>query len=82
MKTKLTLRLDDTLVKRAKAYAKVRGCSLSEVVSTYFALIEKPESREADSLDLSPSVRSLLGCIKGADVDEEDYKRHLQERYG
>jgi hypothetical protein len=28
-----------------------------------------------------PITQSLLGILKGYDIDEEDYKRHLEEKH-
>ena len=39
MKTKLTLRLDDAVIARAKAYAAARGTSVSGLVEDYFRLV-------------------------------------------
>jgi len=41
MKTKLTLRLDASLIKDAKAYASRTGKPLSRIVSDLFTLIKK-----------------------------------------
>jgi len=38
MQTKLTLRLEETLIEQAKQEAKKRGLSLSKIVSEYFDL--------------------------------------------
>ncbi len=39
MQTKLTLRLDDRLIRKAKDFASKNGKSLSQVVGDYFAAI-------------------------------------------
>lgn len=79
MATKLTLRMDEDLIQRAKAFAKERGKSVSQIVADYFAsLDQKPQER---GTDLTPIVRSLKGTLRGADADVEDYRRHLEERY-
>jgi hypothetical protein len=79
MRTKLTLRLDEDLIDQAKSFAKKRGKSVSQLVADYFAsLANKPEKGEKD---LSPTVRSLKGVLRGTDVDAEDYRRHLEERH-
>ena len=45
MQTKLTLRVDEKLVKKAKAYAKKTGKSVSQLVAEYFSLLTpRPES--------------------------------------
>ncbi len=30
---------------------------------------------------ISPITRSLVGVLKGSNVDVEDYKKHLEEKY-
>ncbi len=80
MQTKLTLRLDGDLIERAKSFAKKRGKSVSRIVADYFASLDKQLPVERDT-DLTPIVRSLKGALRGADVDREDYRRHLEERH-
>ena len=43
MKTKLTLRLDDQLIRKAKDYSDRSGKSVSRLVADYFSLIESDE---------------------------------------
>jgi hypothetical protein len=75
MQSKLTLRLDESLMKQAKIYAKQHDKSLSQVVADYFQLLTKGvESPEPPQI-----TKSLIGVIE--DVDEDDYKRHLEEKY-
>jgi Family of unknown function (DUF6364) len=78
MQTKLTLRLDDSLIKRAKAYARQSGKSLSEVVADLLSRLHEPSDQEAEQL--SPAVRSLFGALKGAKVSRDDYRKHLVEK--
>ena len=79
VQTKLTLRMDDRLVKRAKAYAKKTGKSVSRMVADYFSVLA---SRSADrDEDLTPTVRSLKGALRGADVDIEDYRTYLRDKH-
>ncbi len=79
MQTKLTLRLEEELIQRAKAFAKKRGTSVSQIVAHYFASLDrKPEELSGD---LTPIVRSLKGTLRGIDADVEDYRRHLEERH-
>jgi len=79
MPTKLTLRLDEELIQRAKSFAKKRGKSVSQIVAHYFASLDK-KPRE-HSMDLTPIVRSLKGTLRGIDAQVEDYRRHLEERH-
>lgn len=79
MQTKLTLRLEEKLIRRAKILAKKTGKSISQIVADYFALLEKqPEERD---LPLTPLVRSLKGALRGTKVEIEDYHRYLEEKY-
>ncbi len=75
MQTKLTLRLDEDLIHRAKAFAKAGGKSVSQIVANYFALLEEEEQ----DVRLTPKVRALKGALAGADVD--DYRRHIEDKY-
>ncbi len=79
MNTKLTLRLDDELIRAAKRYAGGSGKSVSQLVADYFALIDA-DVPAADA-DLTPRVRSLLGSLSGAAADEQDYRRHLEDKH-
>ena len=78
MQTKLTLRLDDQLVRAAKRQARQAGCSVSQMVSDYFAAIASAEARPST---LAPKVSKLMGALEGAAVDEEDYRAHLERKY-
>lgn len=83
MHNKLTLRLEDRLIKRAKAWAKGRGVSLSHMVGEFFEQLRGKEP----SLDLSPWTRRLAGIAsrKGkAPQDEEirrEYLRHAKKKH-
>lgn len=77
MQSKLTLRLDETLIERAKVYAKQQNKSLSQVVTDYFLMLTK----EVESSESPPITQSLTGVIKDKGVDIDDYKRHLLEKY-
>jgi hypothetical protein len=79
MNTKLTLRLDQGLVRRAKAHSKRTGKSVSKIVADYFAVLET--SVESEDMDITPLVRSLKGVLRCGKVEQKDYKRHLAEKY-
>ena len=79
MQTKLTLRLDDELINRAKSYAKKSGKSVSQIVAGYFSMLDdKPEK---ETSELTPIVRSLKGSLKGAKIGKKDYKKYLEEKH-
>jgi hypothetical protein len=74
--SKLTLSVDDTVISRAKRYAKAHEVSISKMVEAYLAAVAGPTARvPADT----PILRSLRGILKNADV--KDYKRHLAIKY-
>ncbi|MHB8837508.1 MAG: DUF6364 family protein [Gemmatimonadaceae bacterium] len=78
MQTKLTLRLDASLIRRAKAYAKRSGKSVSAVVADYFAALD---ATGAPGSSYGPKVRSLLGVVRESRVDETDYRRHIERKH-
>lgn len=72
MTTKLTLTIEDDVIDSAKAYARKRGESLSNLVETYLKSIIAPENEDAE---LSPRVKKLKGAIKLP--EDFDYKTEL-----
>ena len=77
MQTKLTLRLEDSLIQQAKSYAKQHDKSLSQVVADYFQILTQQTRKSS----ISPITRSLIGILDSNNVDENDYKKHLEEKY-
>jgi len=79
MQTKLTLRLDSRLIRRAKSYARRTGKSVSGIVADFFSRLEGGDAPAVE--ELSPPVRSLVGALKGGRVAEEDYREYLVEKH-
>lgn len=77
MHTKLTLRMDDTLVAEAKTHAARRGKSVSQMFGEFVASLDACK-RDGE---LPPVTGSLLGVMKGRRVSESDYKKHLREKF-
>ena len=75
MMSKLTLSIDETVVARAKHYAKQRGLSVSKLVEAYLAAVSGPPHAGEDP----PVLRSLRGTLKKAGRGE--YRRHLVRKY-
>ena len=75
MQTKLTLCLEEQLIERAKAHAKKRGKSASQMVADYFALLDREDRPET----LAPLTRSLHGTLGGTAVDEDTYRERLEK---
>ncbi len=76
MDTKLTLRLDEELIVKAKKEARARGSSLSKMVADYFRGITTTGRKKTE---LPPVTARLLGALRGVSV--EDYRRHIEEKY-
>ena len=79
MQTKLTLRLEDELISKAKFVAQKRGKSLSKMVAEYFRFITKEETANVE--ELPPIVKSLYGSLADTNINEQDYKDHLEKKY-
>lgn len=79
MHTKLTLRIEEELIERAKSYARQSGKSVSQLVSDYLVLLPQPEGYRKQPM--TPIVRSLRGVLAGSGLDEEDYRRYLEEKH-
>ena len=78
MQTKLTLRLEDQLIDQAKFYAANVGKSLSQVVADYFKFLAT--NKEKDSTPSGPITQSLRGLLRNSTLDENDYKKYLEEK--
>ena len=81
MPTKLTLRLDGALIVAAKAYARTQGRSVSVLVADYFAQLTDQAAPAKVQAPTSKITASLRGALAGSDVDESNYKRHLEAKY-
>jgi uncharacterized protein (DUF3820 family) len=73
MNTKLTLTIDDTIIERAKSYAKDKGRSLSDLIENYLNAITR-EQQKSD-IEITPIVKSLKGSFKAP--EGFDYKKEL-----
>lgn len=80
MQTKLTLRMEEELIRQAKAYARRTGKSVSGLVADYFSQLSGPA--DTSSAPRSPAVRSLVGALRGKDLTEDDYRGHLRRKHG
>jgi hypothetical protein len=79
MVTKLTLRMDEKVIRRAKTYARKSGKSVSNLVADFFVLLGIEE--EKDAFDTTPKVKSLRGAFRGARLNTNSYRRHLEDKY-
>ena len=80
MNTKLTLKMDDSVIKSAKLFARSHHTSLSKLAETYFKTI----TREATPRKkIRGVVAELAGLLKNKDIvpDKNDYIDYLEEKY-
>lgn len=82
MNTKLTLTIEQDIIKKAKDYAKKKNRSLSDIVENYLKILTKEEHRQRDK-KLNPVVKSLKGSFKmPRDVDyKKELRNRLEEKY-
>ncbi|MDD2708633.1 MAG: DUF6364 family protein [Verrucomicrobiae bacterium] len=79
MDAKLTLRLEDTLIRRAKKEACRRGKSVSQMVSDFFNSLR--DDTPDKTFSHPPITTSLVGLLKNSRISEDHYKKHLREKY-
>jgi hypothetical protein len=80
MDTKLTIKLNEQVIKKAKHYAKQRGTSLSKLVEQYFNSISGESMVQEE---VTPLVKSLTGIVPASDPVKEKaaYVDYLIEKY-
>jgi hypothetical protein len=66
MKTKLTLKMDESVIISAKKYAGQNHRSLSRLVETYFKNLTEESSQKKN---FSPLIESLIGVISEEDLN-------------
>ncbi len=77
MNTKLTLTIEQEVIKRAKEYAKDKNRSLSDIIENYLKVLTKEEQKQKNK-KLNPVVKSLKGSFKMP--KNMDYKKELRNR--
>lgn len=75
--SKLTLSVDDDVIRRAKSWAAREGTSVSQLVESF--LREASTAPETPGHGAPPVLQRLRGCLKGLDV--EAHRRHLEAKY-
>ncbi len=77
MKKKLTLTVDDSVLKRAKAYAAKQGMSVSEIVEKY--LDENTAEEEGWMPEPKSWVSEILGSARLSKEDQEKSYKEIRE---
>ena len=81
MNTKLTLTIEQTLIEKAKKYAKSKGRSLSDIVENYLKVIIKEDnSKVIDSTPIASSLRGSFTAPKDFDYKKE-LSKELSKKY-
>jgi len=80
MNTKLTLRLDKSLIQNAKIYAKKEGKSISQIVAEYFKAI-RGKADNLKGVRLKPITSKLYGSLRNSAVSKKDYKDYIERKY-
>lgn len=76
MNTKLTLTIEQTVIEKAKKYAKDKERSLSNLIENYLKALTNES--DANEIELTPIVKSLKGSFTAP--KNFDYKKELTNR--
>ena len=76
MNTKLTLTIDQSIIERAKKYARKKERSLSDLIENYLKSLTNSEEKTVENI--SPQLKSMKGAFK---IPKDfDYKKEITER--
>lgn len=81
MATKLTLRLDGTVINKAKKTASKKGVSLSRMVEDYFKAVGDQEAQEVRESPVLYEISGVLSGKKDAEQLRAGYRKHLAGKY-
>lgn len=82
MDTKLTLKLDQQTIEKAKQYASEKKLSLSKLIENYLNALTSG-NKAGSEIEISPFVKSLAtGAKVPADYDhKKEYSSYLTQKY-
>ncbi len=72
---KLTLSVDEDVIRKAKRYSRRHDTSISRLVTEFLSLLSDEEGFE------SPVVSRLRGVLP-SEVSVDEYRDHLVEKHG
>jgi hypothetical protein len=80
MTTKLTLTVEQSVIEKAKFYAKKTGRSLSEIIENY---LEKLTQDTPEDQKMSPRLKKIVGSVKlPKNFDEKkELRKTLEDKY-
>lgn len=73
MDSKLTLKLNESVIERAKQYAKENNVSLSRMIESYLKAVTV---RKKNKIIVSPLVESLTGVIE---LENKNYRKNYTD---
>lgn len=80
MDTKLTIRLNENVIQRAKIFAQSNNISLSKLIESYLDLVT---GKKSETSGITPLVESLTGVIELAENYDyqKEYTDYLNKKY-
>jgi len=79
MDTKLTLKLNESVIAQAKQFAKENNISLSRMIENYLTALTE---NQGEQKEISPLVKSLTGVVKLKTIDyKKNYTDFLSQKY-
>jgi hypothetical protein len=81
MATKLTLRLDEGVIRDAKRAARARGVSLSEMVSGYFKAVCNGKAVKIEATPVLAEISGVLSLKTDPKKLIVGYQKHIEEKY-
>lgn len=78
MDTKLTLKLNQEVIEKAKEYAKSKNTSLSKLIEN---ILSRMTATDDFTPKITPLVDNLSGIIDADKINDDDYRSYLEEKY-
>ena len=79
MRKRLTVTLDDALIRRAKRHARRSGLSVSALFEALFLQVRA--STRVQPITLTPVVRRLAGSLAGTTLSRASYRKYLKNKH-
>ena len=81
MSTKLTLRLDENVIRNAKRLARIRGVSLSQMVAGYFQAVSGERKNKTKATPVLAEISGVLSTKADTKKLVAGYRKHIEEKY-
>jgi uncharacterized phage infection (PIP) family protein YhgE len=78
MSTKLTLSIDETVIEKAKVYARSRSKSLSKVIEQYLQFVTENQTPPTEVTD---TVRLIADTLSPSVSDDDLKYQYLKQKY-